>query len=565
MSILNLGVLNSIKNGVNSLISGVGKGTNSQTITLNPGVQTETNIFDVSDVNAIIAIKLSAVTAGNIECAVRYHDENGGISIPSEIFNFSAQSIYQQREIQLKASRVSFRLTNNGAVNKTLTLTLSKTALSNSALEKNISDEINVVSLFDASSLELPPLDQTITTKDFEFDSDYVRIGFYGLSGTFPANMQVTARYTAPSGAGEYVSFDPDVITEVKSGVNEGVLIKLKYRKVSFRFRNISAASFTLSRIIASKVSNDPMPYAVSPDKALYTREKQTQSLFSTDLVVLEPGDTTVFSDIVEVNGEYGVVGMTGIPGTPSTPIEIGVRYHGQTSEIIYIGDDILTDVAQVYTGKVAAVVPMIHKRVSFRIVNRGDTTITIKNVVISPRDTDPNGSSLINLPLSPDGAMYVQLKDEVDSAGYDAFFGSFKSIRTYKPDFELIVAPLTVKKNSETVSEQFSLQDGVSQLRIYLAIEVYGNPFPNTTDGAYLSIDFEEFGQTLVTQVLEGAKIKSGKMLYLLGSSTPTTSSIETYPELFGDNVKVDLKLAGTFDATNYISYKIISFQKFK
>ena len=130
MSILNLGILNSIKNGVNSL----GKGTNSQTLTLNPGVQTETNIFDVSDVNAIIAISLTAVTYGGIECGIRYHDENGDISFVDEPVNFLAQSIYEQREIRLKSSRVSFRLTNNGAVNKTLTLTLSKTALSKNAL-----------------------------------------------------------------------------------------------------------------------------------------------------------------------------------------------------------------------------------------------------------------------------------------------------------------------------------------------------------------------------------------------------------------------------------------------
>jgi hypothetical protein len=550
MSILNLGILNSIKNGVNSLISSVGKGTNSQTLTLKPGVQTTTNIFDVSDVNAIIAIRQDPITVGDIECVVRYHAESGEVSFVGETINFSAQSAYEQKEIRLKASRVSFRLTNNGEINKNLVLTLSKTAL------KNISNEINVVSLFDDSSVELPPLDTTISSKEFEFDSDYVRIGFYGLSGTFPANLQITARYAAPSGSADYVSFDPDVVTEVKSGVNEGVLIKLKYRKVSFRFRNISESSFTLSRIVASKVSGGN---TVSPDEALYTREKQIQSLFSRDSVVLEPGDTEVFSDILEINGEYGVVGMRGAIGTPSTPIEITPRYHGQGSDVIFVGDPVFTNVASVFTGKVAAVIPMIHKRVSFRIVNRGDTAITINNAVISPRDTDPNGNSL-NFPLSPDGAMYVQLKDGVDSAAYDAFYGSLKTLRTYKPDFRIVVAPPTPKTTATDEVFEYSLQNGADHVRIYLKVTVTGNPFPDENDGVSLNIFYKD--EPFETLAMTGNKIKTGSSVYLLGK---TLNEIQSVDALFGDDIKVILKTTGTIDASNNFTYEIVSYQKFK
>lgn len=428
MSILNLGVLNSIKNGVNSLISGVGKGTNSQTLTLEPGVQTVTNIFDVSDVNAIIAIRLTAVTLGDVECGVRYHDESGGISfVEEEPFNFSAQSIYEQREIQLKASRVSFRLTNNGAVNKTLTLTLSKSA------------------------------------------------------------------------------------------------------------------------------------------STLYTREKQMQSLFSRDSVVLEPGDTTVYSDILEINGDYGVIGMRGAAGTPSTPIEISPRYHGQGSNIISTGDPVFINVASLYTGNVAAVFPMIHKRVSFRIVNRGDTAITINNAVISPRDTDPtrdtdpNGSSL-NIPLSPDGAMYVQLKDEVDSAAYDAFYGSLKTLRTYKPDFRIVVAPPTPKTTDTDESFEYSLQDGADHVRIYLKVTVTGDPFPDENDGVSLNIFYKD--ATFETLAMTGNKIKTGSSVYLLGK---TLNEIQSVDALFGDDIKVILKTTGTIDASNNFTYEIVSYQKFK
>lgn len=414
MSILNLGVLNAIKNRL-------GKSTNSQTITLNPGVQTQTNIFDVSDVNAIIAIRLSAVTVGNIECVVRYHDESGDISFVGETFNFSAQSTYEQREIHLKSSRVSFRLTNNGDVNKSLTLTLSKSAT------------------------------------------------------------------------------------------------------------------------------------------PVITKRKPVQHLFDRNSVVLEPGDTTVNSNILEVESDYGVIGMYGVAGTFPATVEITPRYHGIDTNIIYIGDPILVNVNTLYTGKVATVVPMIHKRVSFKIVNKSASSITISQVVLSSRDTDLNGNSL-NFPLSPDGAMYVQLKDEVDSAAYDAFYGSLKTLRTYKPDFKIVVSPPTLKTTASDETFEYSLQDGADHVRIYLKITVTGNPFPNENDGVSLNIFYKD--APFETLAITGNKIKTGSSVYFLGKNLNEIQSVDA---LFGDDIKVILKTTGTINASNNFTYEIVSFQKFK
>lgn len=556
MSILNLGVLNSIKKGIDTLIKGGGKNTNSQSLTLAPGVQTATNVFDISDVNAIIAIKQFTTTPGGIECIIRYHDENGEIIFVGETKNFLAQSVYEQAEVGLESTRVSFRLTNQGSINKTLTISLNKSA----------STKPNVVNLFGSSLLELAPGVETLSTKTFEFDTDYVRIGFYGLSGTFPANLEILARYTTPTGDKEYIFLDPGIVTEVKNGYNEGILYKLKHRKVSFRFRNISPESFTLSRIVASKVLNRDEIVPLSTDKSsVLTRGKPVQQLFTDNVISLEPEDTSNFSNILEVDADYGVIGMYGLSGSFPAVVEITPRYHGRDYNIIYIGDPILVNVGSMHTGKVAAVVPMIHKKVSFRIVNKSPETISIAQAVISPRYTDPNGNNL-NFPLSPDGAMLVQLMDGVDSGAFDSFYGSLKSLRTYKNDFKLIVAPPTVKQNAITVVDEFTLQDGVEQLRLYLKLTVTGSPFPNAEDGVSLAIKFKDGSFDVFS--ITGDKIKTGTQLLLFGDkdlSSLAIPNMKSFPAIFGDSVNLSMQVTGTLNTSDYITYEIVSYQKFK
>lgn len=544
MSILNLGVLNSIKNGVNSLISGVGKGTNSQTLTLEPGVQTTTNVFDVSDVNAIIAIKLSAITNGGIECGIRYHDESGGISFVDEPVNFLAQSIYEQREIRLKASRVSFILTNNGAVNKTLTLTLSKTA---SEL-KSVSNEINVVSLFDASSVELAPLDNTVASKEFEFDSDYIRIGFYGLSGTFPANLELGARYTTPSGSTDYVLLDTPFVTEVKSGYNEGVVVRLKYRKVSFRFRNTSASSFTLSRIVASKVSG--AGNISSPDEDLIPLSMPL--LFEgNDSITLEP-ETQYISDVMTINGDFA---QLGIYSSEAAMLNIGYRYHSPKDGAIFsYNPEFTTPLNKGYLNDF--VMPNLHSRVSVRFINKSSEPITLSRLTITPR-----GSSGFSDTENKDTQL-VKFDGSNDTFGYDAFYGSFKNLRTYKNDFMLVVMPETEKKNNDVENMQFSLQYGVEHLRIYLKITTTGNPFPLEGDGVSLNVKLAD--NLYKTTVLSGEKIKEGQRIYILGVNEPIDGG-EVTPHLFGTEVHIEMAIEGTIDSSNFITYEIVTFQKFK
>lgn len=330
--------------------------------------------------------------------------------------------------------------------------------------------------------------------------------------------------------------------------LREDYPIHLKSNYVSFRLVNKGTEPKAISSLSVA-----PRGVAINEYIPFYTGTKVFK------------GNTETVTEIINAESDSFNLSIYGEAGTLPASIGIGIRYYTENGTIHSIEQE------EVYTlnpiWNTIKTIPLKFRRFVIRFKNYSATDFEATRMVISYPDSSVSGGGSDNpnsLPLSYDNALLVQHKSDEYSAGYDHFFGGFKALRIYKPDAELVVIPETVQKSATVVNEQFTLQNGVESLRIYLIATVTGNPFPNEADGIYLNIRYEEFSQSIITPVLTSTKIKSGTRICLLGSNQDMPD-IDTFPILFGDNVKVRVNITGTLDESNYVTYKIISFQKFK
>lgn len=541
MSVITLGALNKINKNTFELFS-----SGQQ---LNQSVQVVSNIVDLKEGMATMYIRLSSVATvdTDIEIVPRILDPSGNVVGLSDtvVMRIPSGDVYGVLKIRLNSRRVSFRFENISNADVTVLYSaITSTSFDSEveALNSKVVDQSTTELSLVSGSWNLAPEAEN-ATEIYELSTNHVSIGFAFDSFSNPFEIEVTPRYHSSEVSSSYVKIGEPVRFTIES-IFDTCLLDLEFgTKVSFRIVNKSLSTKNVVRASISKAISKYNDLAIDKIVSDYS---------------LAIGQNAFGPFESKRTDKYLHIHFQDVPGG----FDVLTRYYDSASGAIKTFETIHEE-ASPSTNRF--IIPLNLKSLIWGIRIDASSTDLIQDMFISDVSTlkEPISSR------SSDGNLIVQ-HTEKNAPGYDAFYGSFKSIRTFKPDFHNSIFPETIKDDSLLEESIINLQNGVYQLRVYLQISnIIGNPF--SVSGVTLKVSLGD-GGVYPIYISSNEMSQEGTVVIILGDGSDLTdfnvennSVVKVGRLLHGKLIKVSMNVPSGVDASNYFTFKLDSYQKFK